>query len=162
MKRIAMILAGLVALAFSAAPSMAGTITGSMPVTANILPWCGLYLTTLDLGDYAGTVVSVSNDLTVICTPDLPYNVSMDAGTHYDGSWRRVSDGTNFARYAINKTGDGEWGDADFADTYGWGSSLAGTGTGGSVNHNMTAYVLGGQAPPVGTYTDTVVVNVYF
>ena len=162
MKRIAVMLIGLVALAFSAAPSMAGTVTGSMPVTTNILPWCGLYLYTLDLGDYAGTAVSVTNDLYVKCTPDLPYNVSMDAGTHYDGSWRRVSDGTYFARYAILKTGDGEWGDSDYANTYGWGSSLAGTGTGGYVDHTMTAYILNDQAVPVGTYTDTVTVNVYF
>ena len=162
MKKIAL---GIVALALGLSlntGAKAGTTTGSMPVTANILAWCALSLNTLDLGDYAGTSVSVSNDLYVKCSLNSPYNVAMDAGTSFDGSWRRVTDGTNFAQYGIWKSGDGEWGDSDFAGTYGYGGSLAATGTGAYATHTMTAYVLGGQAVPVGTYTDTVLVSVYF
>ncbi|HKI98183.1 MAG TPA: spore coat protein U domain-containing protein [bacterium] len=162
MKKIVLGIAALALGLSLSSGAYAGVTSGSMPVTANIQAWCALGLNTLDLGDYAGTAVSVSNDLYVLCSKDSPYNVAMDAGLHFGAGWRRVSDGTNFATYGIFKAGGAEWGDNDFANTYIFGSSVGATGTGTTDTHTMTAYVLSGQAVPVGTYTDTVLVSVYF
>ncbi len=127
-------------LALSAGAAQAATVSALMAVSATVPSSCSVAAGNLAFGNVNPKVqTDVSTTLTVTCTANLPYSVTMDAGQHYDAarSLRSMVDANGGKlRYHIlkNAEGSGQWGDNDFGRTYNTGSSLAFTGTGAAQN----------------------------
>ncbi len=119
----------------------------------------GFFYTAGDPTYFASTTVSVA------LPEGTPYHVTADAGLNYDGSYRRVANGTDMIWYALSKEGGGEWGDMDEGATYTFGSSFSGAGTGLPNAHtiNGNLYVSSASASiAVGNYWDTVTVTLFY
>jgi spore coat protein U-like protein len=106
--------------------------------------------------------VWVSGGITVACPPGVPYSIALDAGQHFDGSYRNVSNGDDRVWYTIHHSLM-EWGDANHDNTYPYGTSRPGTGNGYDQFHDFSA----GLHPTTttgsdGVYTDVVGVTVHY
>jgi spore coat protein U-like protein len=166
MKKI-LFLSGLVvwSLVFTGISSAAMT-TGSINVSATVGAACTVSTTALDFGTvYEGNTTDATSDVTVNCPSGTPYDIALDAGLHYDGVRRYISDGVNSLGYRLLKSDwVTQWGDSDHANTYTQGASLSDVGTGSdqphAVNGRTTAAPSGLQVGA--TLTDTVTVTVYY
>lgn len=119
----------------------------------------GLFYTAGEPTYYASTTVNVA------LPEGTPYNVTADAGLNFGSGWRGVANGGSSIRYGLYREGGGEWGDHDYADTYQYGNSFTGTGTGTPTAHvvNGQLYVSWGPSSiPTGYYQDTVTVTLYY
>lgn len=154
------------------AAAQAETATAVMNVSATVPANCSLSAGNLGFGaiDPKTTVTATAN-LTVNCPQGLAYQVSIDAGQHYDAErGLRTMTGSNGgkARYSLlkNAEGSGQWGDNDFARTYLYGGSVSGVGSGGV----QTLTVYGRVEPagnaglqfPGGNYSDQLLVTVHY
>lgn len=56
--------------------------------------------------------------VSVTCADGLAYAVGIDAGANYDGSTRRLSNGTDYVPYTLRSenSGGAEWGDTGLTD----------------------------------------------
>jgi len=174
---LAFIIAAM-AMFYTAAPAGAftQTTTGSMSVTATVLPACTVSTTPLDFGTLSTTSQTpATSTITVNCDQGTPYRIDIDAGLYNIGvngfDYRYMkktgtapADGTNTARYHLYQ---------DIGLTILWGDNGAtfcptcaapgktGTGTGTADIH--TVY---GMAPASingpGSYSDTVTVTVNY
>jgi spore coat protein U-like protein len=161
-KAIFVVLASL-ALASSAS---AKEKSAAFYVYANAIPTCFISSENVYLGEYEGQAMSAPGYVYVACTDGTAFNVAVDAGQHYYGTWRHMTQagvqGAAAIQYGLWKAGDGEWGDSDFANTYPYGTSIAGTGTGASQAVAFNANSFADGLIPVGTYWDIVTATVYF
>lgn len=146
--------------------AFAAEVSTTLPVSALVGTTCSVSTSPMTFSGYDGTVgVQSTSDITVACPAGIPYNIAFDAGLAFNGGWRQVDDGLgNTIQYGLyDPSYFNELGDSDFNNTYGYGPSLAGVGSGGSdiytINGDLMA--IGGPAVP-GTYTDTVLVTVYY
>jgi spore coat protein U-like protein len=123
--------------------------------------WFGGFTTGGDPYVYANTTVWVT------VPADTPYNLAANAGLHLAGGWRNVENSGYLIQYALLKPGGGfqEWGDNDFDNTYTYGSSISGTGTGSPVAHlidgQLRVFTAAGDSP-LGYYQDTVTLTLYY
>jgi len=101
--------------------------------------------------------------LTILCPPGIKYAVGMDAGLHYDGVRRRMSDGKGFVPYVLraHRSNGGEWGDAGlsafdaaYVETYP-ADAVYGRGGGSPKSIDVWGDAETGGVPS-GVYTDTV------
>jgi spore coat protein U-like protein len=142
--------------------SFGATATGTLNVSATVVPTCTVSTTLVNFGNYDGSYISTFGDVTVTCASGTPYHIALDAGLAYDGNaYRRMSDGVNNLMYQLSHAGE-LWGDADYANTYHGGSSLADTGNGAAQAHQVTAELIAGLTVPAGAYNDVVNVTVYY
>ena len=98
---------------------------------------------------------------------ETPYTLAANAGLHLANAWRNVENSGYLVQYALLKPGGGfaEWGDNDFANSYVYGSSIAGAGTGTPVGHVIAGQLFVSSAAgdsPLGWYQDTVTLTLYY
>lgn len=162
-------------LALSAGAAQAATVSALMAVSATVPSSCSVAAGNLAFGNVNPKVqTDVSTTLTVTCTANLPYSVTMDAGQHYDAALglRRMFNANGDAiAYYLNKQ-DGPnafpqpWGDAGFGNTAPGGQPYAGTGTGAP----QTALIYGDidyrnnprREFPAGRYLDQIVMTIHY
>lgn len=167
MKRLVLSLAAMTAVLGFTAAAEAATATGTLNVTANSVASCSVTTTAVNFGDITGLGATNANgDVSVNCSSGIPYNISLDAGTHMGMEytyWRAISNGSINRAYVLYTTSvGGEWGDADFANTYSGATSQADNGNGLDQAHTVYGVLGGGGTLPVGTFSDTVTVTVNY
>lgn len=100
--------------------------------------------------------------LSVLCTPGTAYSLGMGPGNGpavTAPEARQMTSGADTLDYGIylDPARSQPWGDAT-----GTGGRAPGTGTGGPQDFTAYGRIPAGQSPPVGSYTDTVVVTVEY
>lgn len=164
---------GVLALAPALVP--AASVSGSMAVSANVTVECSIATPGLSFGVLApGDLRGAQSALTIECPQGIAYQVTMDAGQHYDAALglRRMFNANGDAiAYYLNKQ-DGPnafpqpWGDAGFGNTAPGGQPYAGTGTGAP----QTALIYGDidyrnnprREFPAGRYLDQIVMTIHY
>ncbi|WFR99188.1 Csu type fimbrial protein [Rhizobium tumorigenes] len=104
------------------------------------------------------TKVDASTDLSVTCTSGLPFSISLNGGlTNAVPAQRKMTNGTNSITYGLFR---------DAARSQLWGSlaGLLASGTGTGLVQRLVVYgrVPAQTTPPIGTYSDTVVVTITY
>ncbi|MEW6486272.1 MAG: spore coat U domain-containing protein [Pseudomonadota bacterium] len=145
--------------------ALAATTSTTMNVTANVGAVCTVSATPVDFGLYAGAQKNATGTITVNCTNLAPYNVGIDQGLNYDGSFRYITNGTDDILYELYSDAGytSIWGDNGVTGgNYPWGNPVAGIGNG--ANQVLTVYgeLSAGPLPSPGSYSDTVTVVVEF
>lgn len=132
----------------------------SFNVQANVDRTCTVTAQTLNFGSRGVLIsnVDVNGAISVNCTPNLPYTVSLNGGlSNAQPTQRRMTLGSNAIVYGLY---------TNSARTIPWGSSagqtVGGTGAGTAQNLDVYGRVAPQITPPPGTYTDTVVVTVTY
>jgi spore coat protein U-like protein len=153
---------------FTAGAAQAATETTTMPVTITIAASCTVSAQTMDFS--SNQLIDITSnidaqaDITVSCTKDQAYWVSLDAGLNDGGSGitaRKMLKGSDTINYQLYR---------DSGRTQVWGLTNGGTpdvvsdtGDGGNKTHTVYGRVPSGQAnPAVGTYNDTITVTVNY
>ncbi len=146
------------------APAMAAVATGTLGVQIQITAECRVVsANTLDFGSHGLLVANVDSTsaLTIQCTNGTPYTVGLGLGA-----------GAGATLAARKMTGPGGatvdytlWKDAAY--TAPWGNALPAelvSGTGNGASQAITVYgrVPTQTTPAVGTYTDTVAIEVTY
>ncbi len=142
----------------------ARSVSATLYVGVRVVGTCTVSASSVDFGTYNGSSDMTANGEVVCnCPAGTPYQVTLDAGLNYNGSLRRVSDGSgNSLDYSLYKPDSGEWGDQNYGDTFASGTSLSFTGNGDNQSHTVKGYLPGGYEVPAGSYTDRVTVSVYY
>lgn len=142
------------------APLSAGTVTGSIAVSATVEQACYLDVRPVRFAGLPSDAARAEADsaLAVRCTPNTAFVVSMDNGQHHAAGGRRMAAASGeFLAYELY---------SDAARTRRWGASLT-ESVGGEVSSGSAltlpiyARVEAVQAK-AGTYTDVVTVTVSF
>ncbi len=118
----------------------------------------------VNFGNVTGGSATANGDVSVTCSENVAYHITLDAGLNYAAGARNLSDGgAGRFGYALYKDPalTSEWGDSDYANTFTGGSSLADTGNGALQAHTVYGRLLPGTGTP-GLYTDTVTVTVVY
>jgi spore coat protein U-like protein len=145
----------------------AQSVNTIIPISVTVAAACSISGTGLNFGSYVGTQLTSTGTITVTCSQDRPYNVTLDRGLNVTGGLRGMRDlaFTGWLSYFLYKDSalTQEWGDSGFAGTYPLGTSVSGTGTGSAQTLTIYGQLVANQlgAPP-GTYTDTVVATLLF
>lgn len=165
---LSLLVAGL-----AAAPAMAGSVSGTFAVTANVVAACKINSSAaIAFGNYDPANVNASSPLTstgnmnITCTKSTAATVSLDQGQNAGtGSTcsapvRQMKNGTNMLAYAIYSDSGrtSPWGCTAGTNTASFTSTTASSGV------SLTTYgsVPPGQDLPAGSYADTVTFTVSF
>ena len=156
----ALVAAGL---SVSTAPSTAGTVTATMPVTITIQNACDVSSvapTTMDFGTQGPltSAVNQTSTISVTCTSGAAYNIGLDGGSSGNINGRTMVNGSNSVAYQLYSDANHTtvWGNTIGTDT------VASTGTGSSQAFTVYGQVPAQATPPAGTYNDTVNVTVTY
>ena len=139
-----------------------GTNSASFTASATVITSCGVSASNINFGTlgFISSNFDSNGAVTALCTNGSPYNVGLSAGNGSGATVaaRKMTNGANTVTYSLYTT---------ISRTTVWGNTigtntLSGTGTG--TNQTLTVYgrVPPQTTPPVGTYSDTVVVTVTF
>lgn len=149
----------------AAQPALAGTATGQMPVSAQVLENCSVVSTPMAFGaitDVGASNVDTTATLTLACTANANFEIQLDNGTNPDAGQRRMANvgATEFLAYDIYKDAarSSRWGNTLGSDTVTGTASALGTAS-------VTAYgriAQGVSKVSAGSYTDTVTITVNF
>ncbi|MBC8412148.1 MAG: spore coat protein U domain-containing protein [Nitrospira sp.] len=151
-----------IAVIFAAGNVRAGTATDSMPVDVTILGECSVSANPLRFGELAGSPdnAAAASSVVVTCTSGLSYEVSFSAGDNALSEERRMFNptapaGEEYLSYKLCRDSSctAQW-------AIGSGSSDTGSGTGQTVD--VFGSINAGQSFTVGTYSDTVTVNINY
>lgn len=143
--------------------AQAATATTTFPVTATVIKACVVSATQLAFGNYDPTAAAptdATSTLSVLCTVGTSYTVGLTQGTASGATvtTRKMSNGTNLLNYALyQETGrTTNWGNTAGTDTV---AATAPVGT-----NTITVYgrIAAGQNVPIGSYSDTITVNVVY
>lgn len=147
--------------------SWAGTATGTLSVTANVVDTCTVAATgnLLAFGAYTGALNNTNGSLSLTCTDGDTYTVALNIGTGSGATFtNRVLTNPSPAgtlNYNIYTTAGRTvvWGDGT-----GTTATVAGTGTGALQTLTVFGQIPAGQTATVtpGNYTDTVTITVTF
>ncbi|ROH93655.1 SCPU domain-containing protein [Stagnimonas aquatica] len=168
------VLMGLLLIAVQG-PALAASVRSNLAVSANVTAACSVATPGLSFGQLApGDLRSAQSTLTIVCPAGVAYQVTMDAGQHYDAALglRRMFNANGDAiAYYLNKQ-DGPnafpmpWGDAGFGNTVPGAQPYPGTGTGDP----QTALIYGDidyrnnprREFPAGRYVDQIVMTIHY
>jgi spore coat protein U-like protein len=163
--RIAPLAAGVM-VALSGAAQAASPATNTFGVSATVAANCIVTTSPIAFGNYDGTAeVDVSQSLSVRCTKNLPYTIRLNGGLANSFAPRKLAKGSDTLEY--NLFTDGTYGTV-------WGNGTSGSvvpGIGAGMGlpnanpHPIFARLLNSaanQLAPVGTYNDTVTVEVHY
>lgn len=163
MKKFLIIAAG--AAAVSATPALAATSTTTMPVTASVIDTCQVSASPMAFGQLpvlGSANVDTSTTITLNCTVNANYDVSMDLGLNSAASSQRylvsTTDATQKIPYNVysDSTRTVAW-------TNGAGNTVAATSLTGTSTHTAYGRIpMSATAVKAGTYQDTVTVTVTF
>lgn len=140
--------------------TLTSTATASFPVTATVTPQCTLTTSDINFGSVGALAnpLTAAGSVTVRCTPNAGYAISMDGGKSKSlDPTRRWMGGTTpqtGVSYGLYQNSEYSlpWGDTP-------GLTKAGTGSGSDQTFTVFGRTNGSTiAPPPGTYSDTVAV----
>lgn len=140
------------ALTLSGAARASTTTTASMAVSAEVTNSCTASAAPLAFGAYTGSQVDQSADLTVTCTKDASYAITLDDGQAASGAQRQLASGSERLAYDLY---------SDSGRTTAW-SSVPGTGTGAAQTVTVFGTLPAGQNVAAGSYADTVVATITY
>ena len=162
--RTGLALAG-VALAAGSHSALAAEVATTMGVSSTVAASCTVAATPLAFGTYS-QVAAANTDgtstVTVNCTTGSAWDIALGAGagTGATVANRVMTSGLNVLNYTLyRETGRTTvWGVTDATNT------VAGTGTGAAQAQTVFGRIFADQSDtaPIGTYTDTVAVDVTF
>jgi spore coat protein U-like protein len=143
-----------------------GTSTGnySLPISISLAVTNDCVITAPDISFGSAPVPSafapVSGNLSLVCTKGMSYTVGLSAGVNPAANGRRqMASGANRLQYDIYSSGGAiVWGDA----TNRVGSPGAADGTSAQAFPYQASIYTDQPTPPVGTYTDMVIINVRY
>jgi spore coat protein U-like protein len=149
-----------------ASTALGGENTTTMAVSMTVPVNCTVSATPLSFPTSVATIaVNATSTISISCPSGLPYNVALNAGTHFNSNRRRMGDAgnVNFIAYTLSKTAGGAvWGDSGFGNTFTAGTPVAGTGSGTTQTLTVFGQTLATSGIPAGSYTDSIVVTVHF
>ncbi len=156
----------LVITALLSQPVGAATLTTTIPISVVAQSGCSITGTGVDFGTYSGGVVSSTGSLSVNCTQNTPYHVTLDKGLNLTQGIRAMTISTAADKLGYQLYKDAaltlQWGDSDYAATFVQGSSVAGTGTGSAQTLTIYGRMFSQGTVVAGPYSDTVTVTVIF
>ncbi len=140
-------------------PGKAATVP-PFTVSANVVPSCELLVSPLAFGIISSSIQQpkdASSSITVRCTSDTNYTVSLGGGQSGDTANRILRNGTETLSYGLFRDPgrSAPWGDTA-------GTRAAGYGTGTDNVFTVYGRIPAGQNAYVGVYTDNVVVTVNY
>lgn len=152
-----------IGLALTSQSVMAATATTTMNVNAVALQSCTVAALPMAFGttSQTGTAVDTTATITVVCTPNVAYNVGLDNGQNASAGVRRMSSATttDFLPYEIYRNA---------ARTQPWGNSIGTDTVSGTVTAAPAVHTAYGRIPAsapgvtAGSYTDSVTVTLTF
>jgi spore coat protein U-like protein len=169
---VAVLLSGLLTLVAPISVSLAATATTTFTVTATINNFCTVSAANVAFGavNAGAAATNVANVVTLSCNHKATVSsVALNNGANALGTQKRMTDGTDFLNYLIDRptgatfttcpaAGAGpEWNATNTIVA----TPLFAT-TGGAKPINICASIPAGQFPEAGSYTDTVTVTVTF
>lgn len=132
-------------------------------VSATAVDSCIVGANTLTFGTYdplMPVAATATSEITVTCTPNVIYDVGLDAGTGVGATTtvRRMTQNEQTLAYTLYRDSSRSliWGDRIGID------SVAGIGTGTPINHKIYGSVPAKQPVHKGLYADVVVATVYY
>lgn len=162
MRSAVCVLIAAVALWWSTPVALAASDSAPLQLSVQVVASCILQARDLDFGEYLGVEKNSSTQILVKCQKELPFQLALDAGQHYDGIYRRLARGNDSIPYNLKQPNGHEWGDSDFANTYKWAASAPGTGTGSWQVLAVNGTLSGGFIVGAGHYQDTVLATIHF
>jgi spore coat protein U-like protein len=164
MKRGKLLVLMLAAFLWSAPAMQGGTLQNSLPVSVNVVATCVATTSPVDFGNVdLQSQAMAAGQIQVKCNGQVPYDIVLDAGLHYDGYWRGIANGAQRIQYGLYDSNNKEWGDNGYENTYPWGFAVPSVGNGAWQTYSVTGKLFPGPvlvAP--GLYTDTVQVTLHF
>ena len=139
-----------------------GTSSTDSHVSANHTGTCVVSASNLNFGSVGllSSNVDAATTLSVTCTNGLPHTIQLDGGLSgaNDPTQRKMTSGGSEVTYGLylDSSRSLSWGDEN------GGQYLSETGTGLAQSHHVYGRVPSQPTPPVGTYSDTVVVTVTY
>lgn len=138
------------------------TTAGAFNVAASYSPTCTLSTGTLDFGGITtlNAAVDGQTNLNVACSNGSDYSVALDGGqtNASDPEARKMSRASHLLTYGLYRDSNRQqpWGSTAGAG----GNVLGSTGTGAAQLHPVYGRIPPQPIPPIGTYTDLIVVTV--
>jgi spore coat protein U-like protein len=148
----------------SAGTAQAATTTTTFPVTATVIKACIVSASPLAFGNYdptSATPTDATTTLSVLCTVGTSFTVGLNPGTASGATvtTRKMANGANLLNYALYQDSghSSNWGNTAGTDTPAATTAPIGTTA-------MTVYgrIASGQNVPIGSYSDTITVNVTY
>lgn len=139
-------------------PVMASTASSNFDVTIQVLSTCSISASNMTFGSITTGTTSntdAASSLTVNCSSNTPYTVSLGNGNNYSAG-RRMTNGEANINYFLY---------SDSARSTQWNSTLVknGTGTGNDQSLDVYGRIPAGQnVANTGAYGDTVVATVTY
>ncbi len=140
-------------------------------VSVTVLASCSVTATALNFGSVASPItaaVTSTATVTAQCTNTTPYSIGLDNGLHANGTQRRMQESgtSNYVSYNLyTDPGDSlAWTTTSGTASCSGGTGTCALGTGNGSNQGITVYgqVPVQSTPPVGAYSDTVVVTLTY
>jgi spore coat protein U-like protein len=130
----------------------------SFSVNATVAEKCLVSTVPVNFGSHStlSTNIDASGSVSVTCTPATSYAIRLNGGNAAAGpTARKMFKGLETITYGLYRNSEHSqpWGDTE-------GTTMTGTGSGGVQAHTVYGRVAPQATPPVGTYTDTVIVVV--
>lgn len=144
--------------------SLAGTRQDTLELSVTVVSTCVATTASVNFGPVQlQTLVTATGQINVQCNGKIPYDIALNAGLHYNGSWRGVSNGTERLNYGLYAPSSAEWGDAGYEGSYAWGNPVSSVGTGALQSHVVTGRLFPSSVlVQPGYYSDTVKVTLHF
>lgn len=135
--------------------------TASFTVTAVVPATCTVSASTLNFGNYSGTLVNAASALTVTCTTLTTFNIGLNAGTAIGATVttrRMTSPALATLGYKLFRDSQRtqNWGNTVGTDT------LLSLGTGAAVMYGVFGQIPGSQSANPAVYTDTIVATITY
>lgn len=149
--------------------SYGGSVSTTLPVHVTVAPQCSVSTNGMEFGVFHRESVTGKGSIDIACHRGIEYQVTLGAGSHYEaGMQLRHMEGPSHSHKLSYRLYQDigrsiEWGDRGYANTFPGGVSIRGTGT-----NQKQSLVIYGQIPasngqlPAGSYSDTVLVTLYF
>lgn len=116
--------------------------------------------TDLNFGSLLSTstgLIEQTSRINLTCTRRTAWQVGLDNGRNFDGSSRRLRNGSAYIRYELNRSaGWNRWGDTLNVDT------VTGTGTGNAQSLTVHGRITNQPLTRAGRYSDTIKVTVTY
>jgi spore coat protein U-like protein len=138
-----------------------GQTTGTFAVTATVVNSCNVSANNLDFGTFGSLSGSISQQtsLSVQCSNGIPYTIALNGGLSNaaNPAQRKMTLGANTILYGLYR-------DSAHANPWGNTAGAVASGTGTAFAQSVPIYGLvpAQTTPPIGTYSDTIVVSVLY
>jgi spore coat protein U-like protein len=137
--------------------------TRTLQVTLQqVSPGCGIGANALNFGNYTGAVLDATTTLQVACTGGTTYNVGLNVGTGAGATiTTREMTGPGGAELSYQLFSDAGY-SVNWGNTVGTNTVSGNNAAGGVQNITVYGQIPAGQAPPQGTYTDTIIATLTY